>query len=101
MKTTIDLPDELVRMAKLRAVSQGRTLRDLVSDCLRLGLGISEIAGPQQTSSTSMVELNDRRVPQFKCRPIAPIRPEHLPSLLALERASLEEEDLKRAGSPL
>jgi hypothetical protein len=32
MKTTIDLPDELVREVKLRAVMQGRTLRDLVAD---------------------------------------------------------------------
>ena len=34
MKTTLDLPDELIREAKLRAVLQGRTLRDLVAEYL-------------------------------------------------------------------
>lgn len=34
MKTTLDLPDKLIREAKLRAVLQGRTLRDLVAEYL-------------------------------------------------------------------
>jgi hypothetical protein len=38
MKTTLDLPDELVREMKLRALMQGRTLRDLAADFLRQGV---------------------------------------------------------------
>ncbi len=35
MKTTLYLPDDLFRDVKLRAVAQGRTLRDVVADFLR------------------------------------------------------------------
>ena len=41
MKTTLDLPDELVREMKLQAVIQGRTLHDLAADFLRQGLGMA------------------------------------------------------------
>lgn len=41
MKTTLDLPDDLVREMKLRAVMQGRTMRDLAADFLRQGLGLA------------------------------------------------------------
>jgi hypothetical protein len=39
MKTAIDLPDELVREVKLRALMQGRTLQDVVADYIRQGIG--------------------------------------------------------------
>jgi plasmid stability protein len=38
MKTTLDLPDELMRMVKLRAVQENRKLKDIVADLLRRGL---------------------------------------------------------------
>lgn len=38
MKTTLDLPDELMRTLKIRAVRENRKLKDLVADLLRLGL---------------------------------------------------------------
>jgi hypothetical protein len=38
MRTTIDLPDELLRQAKSHAALQGMTLKDLVTACLRQGL---------------------------------------------------------------
>lgn len=56
MKTTLDLPDELVREMKLRALLQGRTLRDLATDFLRQGLGL---AAPK---------------PPLRCRPIRPFK---------------------------
>jgi hypothetical protein len=34
MKTTIELPDELYRRAKIRAVEQGGTLKDLIVTAL-------------------------------------------------------------------
>lgn len=36
MRTSVDLPDELFRQAKARAALQGRSLKDLVADALRL-----------------------------------------------------------------
>ena len=36
MRTTVELPDELLRRAKARAALQGCSLKDLVADGLRL-----------------------------------------------------------------
>ena len=41
MKTTLDLPDALVKQVKLRAVREGRKLKDAVADLLRKGLAAS------------------------------------------------------------
>ena len=38
MKTTLDLPDELVRQMKLRALNEGRKLKDAAAELLRRGL---------------------------------------------------------------
>ncbi|MHB8450798.1 MAG: antitoxin [Mycobacteriales bacterium] len=38
MKTTLDLPDELVRAVKMRAVNEGRRLKDVMADLIRYGL---------------------------------------------------------------
>jgi hypothetical protein len=35
MRTTVDIPDELLRKAKSEAALQGRTLKDLVEEGLR------------------------------------------------------------------
>src|SRR5262245_29485381 len=41
MKTTLDLPDALVKQVKLRALQEGRKLKDAVADLLRKGLAAS------------------------------------------------------------
>jgi plasmid stability protein len=38
MKTTLDLPDDLVKEVKLRAVHEGKKLKDAVAELLRKGL---------------------------------------------------------------
>ncbi len=38
MKTTVDLPDDLVRSIKVRAAREDRKLKDLVADLLRKGM---------------------------------------------------------------
>jgi plasmid stability protein len=38
MKTTLDLPDDLMRAVKIRAAEQNRKLKDVVAELLRLGL---------------------------------------------------------------
>ena len=40
MRTTIELPDDLFREAKTRAVEQGTTLKDLMIQFVRSGLGM-------------------------------------------------------------
>ena len=42
MKTTIELPDALVKQVKIRAVREGRKLKDLVADLIRRGLASPE-----------------------------------------------------------
>jgi hypothetical protein len=41
MKTTFDLPDALVKEIKLRAVHEGKKLKDAVAELLRRGLSAS------------------------------------------------------------
>jgi len=38
MKTTLDLPDDLMRAVKIRAVERNQRLKDVVSDALRAAL---------------------------------------------------------------
>ena len=40
MKTTLDLPKDLVRQMKLRAVHEGKKLKDLAAEALRRGLSM-------------------------------------------------------------
>lgn len=47
MKTTLELPPELVRAVKLRAVMGGRKLKDEVADLLRRGMA-REAEAPSQ-----------------------------------------------------
>jgi plasmid stability protein len=44
MKTTLDLPDDLVRTIKIRAAREDRKLKDLVEELLRRGLKAEEPA---------------------------------------------------------
>lgn len=41
MKTTLDLPSELMKAIKLRAVEEDRTLTDLITELLRQGMASS------------------------------------------------------------
>jgi len=38
MKTTLELPDDLMRAVKIRAVEENRKLKDMMADLLRRGL---------------------------------------------------------------
>ncbi|HVC57538.1 MAG TPA: hypothetical protein VND95_16420 [Stellaceae bacterium] len=45
MRTTVDIPDELLRRAKSEAALKGRKLRDLVEEGLRLVLAAPPAGG--------------------------------------------------------
>ena len=47
MKTTLDLPDELMRAIKIRAVKENRKLKDALADLLRQGFS-AESTGPAE-----------------------------------------------------
>jgi plasmid stability protein len=48
MKTTLDLPDELMRAIKVRAAQQDRKIKDVVTELLKRGLTQAE-GGPTVT----------------------------------------------------
>ena len=41
MKTTLEIPDELYRQAKVKAATENRKMKDLVSEGLSLVLGLA------------------------------------------------------------
>ena len=83
MKTTLDLPDELIRAIKIRAAERNLKLEDLIASLLRSGLS-------QQSESPKKVR---RRVkfPLVNCRhearPGEEMTPERLAEVLADEEA--------------
>jgi len=98
MKTTLDLPDELMREMKLRAVIQGRTLRDLVAEFLRQGLGLSATMPAPVQSPNSMVTLDAGGLPVIRCRADAPATQMRPQDLLMLEQQTQTDEDMGRAS---
>lgn len=46
MKTTLDLPDDVMRAVKIRAVEENRRLKDTIADLLRRGLA-GGLGGPR------------------------------------------------------
>lgn len=98
MKTTLDLPDELIREVKLRAVVQRRTVKDLVTEFLRQGLGMAPSAPPKPPPAGSMVEIGPKGLPVIRCNPKAPATRMSAKKLLQLEQAAQAEEDAKYAG---
>lgn len=98
MKTTLELPDELLREVKLRAVMQRRTVKDLVAEMLRQGLGIAPPVQSAKPSTDSMVQIAADGLPVIQCRAHAPATRMSAKKLLQLEQAAQSAEDQKRAG---
>jgi len=66
MKTTIDLPDELVRRLKLRAVREGRKLKEAAADVLRAGLATQ--AGERAPEPVVVRKDKKTGLPVIQCR---------------------------------
>lgn len=96
MKTTIDLPDVLVRQARQRAMHLGRPFKELVAEYIRQGL--SELLATHQGSG--VLEIGPDGLPVFRRDPATTGQTPSLEQLLALEQTTLTEEDRRRAGLP-
>jgi|688.fasta_scaffold98139_3 plasmid stability protein len=83
MKTTMDLPEDLIREMKLRAVREGRKLREVAEDVLRRGLAAQST--PLEGSIRQRVKL-----PIIPCPPGA--KPFELTGDRLLELASEVEQ---------
>ena len=89
MKTTVDLPDDLMREVKIRAVRENRKLREAIADLLRRGLSQQK---PDRNTVRHRVTL-----PIVECAheagPGEEMTPERVAGIL------LEEESGARRGS--
>jgi plasmid stability protein len=90
MKTTLDLPDALVKQVKLRAQRDGRKLKDAVADLLRKGLAVT----PEAESDVEAPEITkDRKtgLPLIKCKqaasPQEELTPERVADILLAQEA--------------
>ena len=61
VRTTIDLPDELFREAKTRAVQNGTTLKSLMTGFIRLGLRGPQVAQPAESARRNPPPVAIRR----------------------------------------
>ena len=97
MKTTLDLPDPLMRRVKIRAATEGRKLKDLIAELLDHGLHARELPGAAEDESPYFINektgspvIRSRRTPGFV--PLTEREAKHLINL------AQEEEDLGSAG---
>ena len=99
MKTTLDLPDALVKQVKLRALHEGRKLKETVADLLRKGLASEEApARLASLKSPRVIKDPETGLPVVLCDPDAPASNMTADELIALEQESQTQEDLERLG---
>ncbi len=71
MRSTFDLPDSLVKRAKIAAVRRGSTLRDLVAEGLRRVLNEEEPSNRQRMTEAPVKLPADHSIPVMTNREIA------------------------------
>jgi plasmid stability protein len=83
VKTSFDLPDDLMRAVKIRAVEENRKLKDTIADLLRHGLAQPSGARPKARQQV--------RLPLVRCaheaRPGEEMTPERVAEVLIAEEA--------------
>lgn len=82
MKTTLDLPDALVKQVKIRAVREGRKLKDAVADLLRKGLAVATAAEPA-AHAPAIARDKKTGLPLIQCKHAAPPGEEMTPERVA------------------
>ncbi len=91
MKTTLELPDELMRAVKIRAVRENRKLKDAVADLLRRGLS--------QSGATPRTPRRRVKLPLVRCahgaRPEEEMTPERLARALLMEECEGQRGSLR------
>ena len=91
MKTTLDLPDDLVRAVKIRAAEENLKLKDLMADLLRRGL--------VQKRGTPATARRRLKLPLIECaheaRPGEEMTPERVAEVLLEEEAGAHRDALR------
>jgi len=72
MKTTVDLPDELMRAIKVRAAQQNRKIKDVVTELLRRGLaGAAQATEAPRRVRLPLVECGEATGPEMTPQRVA------------------------------
>lgn len=90
MRTTIDLPDDLFREAKTRAIQKGTTLKNLVIQYIQSGLRGSPKGTPRERTRRAAPPVAIQRNPAGALVPARTNRELHL---------ILQEEEIRSAFS--
>lgn len=95
MKTTLDLPDSLVKAVKLRALQDGRKLKDAVADLLRRGLKAAAEAEPDTTKPTIITDKKTG-LPVILCKrdasPQEELTPERVAEILLAQETEWQHD---------
>ena len=68
MKTTLDLPDDLMRAVKIRAVHEQKKLKDAIAELIRKGMAAGRKRGPENDRSRSSYAVAQLRRRKSKRR---------------------------------
>jgi hypothetical protein len=80
MKTTLDLPDALVKQVKLRALNEGQKLKDAVADLLRIGL--AAVQTNDKIEAAVITRDKETGLPVIECKHSAKLTPEDVANIL-------------------
>lgn len=95
----MDLPEDLVRRIKIRAVQEGRPLKRLVAELLNQSLNAP--SAPVSIPVTSQVSVAANGFPIFRCGSNASASRMTVEALIELEQEAQSAEEWQRAGIPL
>jgi len=101
MKTTLDLPNDLVREIKLRAVYEDKNVKDVAAELLRIGLRFANNSSEDRTPTPPKVKIQPNGLPIIYGIAAAPATRMTTAQLLALESETLTQEDSERLSLPL
>lgn len=96
MKVTIDLPDQLVKKVKLRAVHDGQKLKNTVENLLLKGLKMPEPVRKKSRRGGLGID-SETGLPVFRAAPDAVIKKMTVKQTLEMVRRIDEEDDLESA----
>lgn len=99
MKTTLDLPDDLMRGMKIRAATQGRKLKDVIAEAIRDSL-VSTREAPAEAAPLE-ISRSASGIPYIKALPGSQKPAVTAEQIQRLIEESQLEEDLQRAGISL
>jgi hypothetical protein len=91
MKTTLNLPDDLMRAVKLRAVEENRRLTGMIADLLRRGLAQEPAASPAVRHRVKLPLVKGAH----RARPDEEMTPERVAHILLDQEAGWSRDALR------